>query len=175
MAASTGSKTDSAKVRVTKKYSDVIYVINLIRSLDFSDRISKAFHLAQHVLAGNDIKSRVLADEYLASDDKDDTKPRKSAEAFIRALDRDVLIEYNSEVEALRTLHCAVDKVNQTILKDKEGKYEFTREGSAAFNADIKTLSKKSVTFEVRTAEAKAFSLLPPDIIEYLTEFGFLV
>lgn len=172
MAALTSKPVDP-KRKVTKKYSDVLYVIKLINSLDFSDRLSKAFSLAVLVEQGSS-GAKAAAAEYLEGSRKDDTKARKVAEGFLRALDRDVLTEYNSLIEDLRVTHCAVDKTNQIILKDKDGKYEFTREGNTAFSTDVKTLNKKEVTFEIKTADRSLFAGVNDDAIEYLIDFGFL-
>lgn len=163
---------------ITKKYSEVIYFVNLLNSLDFSDKPAKAQQLALVCMSDNAVKAKVLAEAYLTPDKESETKPeraaRKAAEAVLRVIDKDVLPDYNDEVEDIRVDHCAVDATSKVILKDSKGLYEFTKDGTKSFKKDVKALGKKEVTFELKPVAKEVFSNISEDVVEYLTAFGFL-
>lgn len=159
---------------ISLKYSELFYFVNLINALDYSDRIAKAYDLANAAVSGNS-KVKALAEKFLSAEEKDETKARKIAAGWIRKIERDYMPEYQEEVERLRVNNCAVDPTTKIISKDKDGKYEFTKDGSLAFARELKELSEKKVAIELRAAEKIHFSALPEDVVEYLENLGVII
>lgn len=104
-----------------------------------------------------------------------ETKAKKQTDSLLRALDIEVITEYNSDLEDLRVKYCAVEKENKTILKDEKGNYEFTKEGMADFLKAAKKLKKVQVEFNLKNEHIQRdlFDGLDAETIDYLTDFGF--
>jgi hypothetical protein len=111
-----------------------------------------------------------------ALDLKENTKVKELVGIALRSISKEVIVDYNDKVEGLRIKHCAEDKDSKIILKDKDGKYEFTKDGTTAFRKELKDLGETKVEFNLTQFDKKELDGLdvPSDIVDSLVEFGFL-
>lgn len=77
---------------------------------------------------------------------KEETKPTYAIRRMQKRCEA-VGVEHNEAIQDLNLKHCATNK-DGVILKDAEGKYEFTKEEAGKLNIALRELSKKDYVIE---------------------------